>query len=106
VDEAVGGALDGPVRPELAEGELRAYSELELTGILDARNFVESRTSAGGTATARRRELAAAAAGDLAGQRRAVEAAIAGVARARARLLHDAEALVSGNLPLPDHDPR
>jgi argininosuccinate lyase len=87
------GEPDGAVRPELAEEPLRRYSTARLAAVLDARSFVESRTSAGGTAAARRRELAAEAAADIDVHRRTVGALIDGVERARRRLLHDARAL-------------
>jgi argininosuccinate lyase len=83
----------GAVRPELAEEPLRRYSSARLAAVLDARSFVESRTSAGGTSAARRRELAAEAAADIDVHRRTVGALIDGVEQARRRLLDDAKAL-------------
>lgn len=91
------GEPDGTVRPELAEGPLRDYSPARLAAVLDARSFVESRTSAGGTSTARRRELAAEAADDLKALHDAVETLVSGVDHAVGRLLSDARTLV-------DHD--
>jgi argininosuccinate lyase len=88
------GEPDGTVRPELAGGPLRDYSPARLAAVLDARSFVESRTSAGGTSAARRRELAAEAAADLKALQDAVEALANGVDQAVARLLADARALV------------
>jgi argininosuccinate lyase len=88
------GEPDGSVRPELAEEPLRQYSTARLAAVLDARSFVESRTSAGGTAAARRRELAVEAAADIDVHRRTVGALIDGVEQARRRLLDDARALV------------
>lgn len=55
-----------------------------------ARAFVESRTSQGGTAAARRRELAEAAAEDLRTHRDQVTSLVAEQEAARTRLLHDA----------------
>jgi len=62
----------------------------------DARTFVESRTSAGGTATAQRRELAAMAAADLRQHSDTVAALADQVARARTRLRADAALLAAG----------
>jgi argininosuccinate lyase len=90
----VAGEPDGKVRPELAEPPLRSYSRQQLTSLLDARNFVESRTSAGGTSSARRKELAVRATEDLQGHRQTINSLIEGVTQARARLLHDATALI------------
>jgi argininosuccinate lyase len=87
------GVTECRVRPELLEGRLRSYSAQRLTDLLSARGFVESRTSAGGTAEARRRELAAMAAEDLQVHRRLAQSLADGVDQARARLLHDAAAL-------------
>jgi len=87
------GVPEGIVRPDLADPPLRSYPPTRLADLLDARNFVESRTSAGGTSTARRKELAAQAAADSAGHRRLVESLIDDVDQARTRLLHDATAL-------------
>jgi argininosuccinate lyase len=78
-----------------SDGELDGYSPGELASLLDARTFVESRTSAGGTATAQRRELAAMAAADLRQHRDTVAALADRVARARAQLLADATLLAS-----------
>jgi hypothetical protein len=88
------GEPGGAVRPELAEEPLRQYSTARLAAISDARSFVESRTSAGGTAATRRRELVAEAAADIDVHRSAVGALIDGVEQARRRLLDDARALV------------
>jgi argininosuccinate lyase len=82
------------VRPELAEEPLRRYSTARLAAVLDARSFVESRTSAGGTAAARRRELAAEAAADIDVHRRTVGALIDGVEQASRGLIADARDLV------------
>jgi argininosuccinate lyase len=90
------GEPEGTVRPELAKHPLREYSAQALAGILDARAFVESRTSAGGTSSARRRELAAEAAEDFATHRKAFESLVEGVEQARTRLLRDAASLVEG----------
>jgi argininosuccinate lyase len=88
------GAYDGHPRPDLAEHQqLRSYSPQRLARVLDPVAFVESRTSAGGTAIARRRELAAMAADDVRGQRRTVDTLVEGLDQARARLLHDARVL-------------
>lgn len=88
------GDPDGGARPEPVDGELSGYAAGQLTELLDARNFVESRTSAGGTSATRRAELAAMAAADLRDHRNAVHRLTDGVAQARARLLRDAVALV------------
>lgn len=93
------GEHEGNVRPELAGQELQSYSQQRLASIMDARNFVESRTSAGGTSTARRAELAANAADDIKEHRRVVDSLIDGVEQARARLLHDATALIAEKRP-------
>jgi argininosuccinate lyase len=55
---------------------------------------MESRTSGGGTSTARRWELAAEAAADIDVHRRTVGALIDGMEQARRGLLDDARALV------------
>lgn len=89
------GVPDGELRPELAEGLLQSYSPEQLTHLLDARTFLDTRTSAGGTAPDRRKELADAAAEDLRRHRQAVGALVEGVEQARARLLRDAAALVA-----------
>jgi argininosuccinate lyase len=86
-------AGDGRVRPEFGDGSLESYSAARLEALLDARAFVESRTSQGGTAVARRRELAEAAADDLRAHRRQVESLLAQQEAARTRLLHDATTL-------------
>ncbi|MCP2244481.1 argininosuccinate lyase [Lentzea aerocolonigenes] len=91
------GEPDGAVRPELAEEPLRQYSAARLSSVLDARSFVESRTSAGGTSTARLRELAAEAADDLDGHRSRVNAQLKGIDQATRRLLADARALVASD---------
>jgi len=88
------GETDGGIRPEHVDGELHAYSAGQLTNLLDARSFVESRTSAGGTSAKQRSELAAMAGTDLQHHRGAVHSLADAVARARTRLLHDAAALV------------
>ncbi len=89
------GVPDGTVRPELAEGPLRAYSAEQISTVLDVRAFVEARSSAGGTASARRRELATDAAADLAAHRHAITSRAAVVAQAHTTLLRDAAALVA-----------
>ncbi len=89
------GVADGTVRPDLAEGPLREYSAERITEILDVRGFVEARTSAGGTASGRRKELAIEAADDLAAHRHAIGSRVAAIDQARTRLLRDAAALVS-----------
>lgn len=91
------GQPDGVVRLELAEEPLRRYSAARLSSVLDARSFVESRTSAGGTSTARRRELAAEAADDLDGHRSKVNALLKGIDEATSRLLTEARALVESD---------
>ena len=90
--EATGGS--GPVAPELVAEHLPGYTATTLALVLDPGRFVESRTSAGATARARRVELAAAAAEDLARQRAGVVALADGLTRARAMLVQDARALV------------
>ncbi|GAA2382046.1 lyase family protein [Streptomyces coeruleofuscus] len=90
------GATDGVVRADLIDQHFRHYSAEELAGVLDARNFVESRTSAGGTSATQRRKLAAQAAEDLRAHRRSVEARIKEVEQARVRLLRDATSLTAG----------
>jgi len=88
-------ARDEAGGPENGAGQLGGYSAEQLADLLDARNFVESRTSAGGTARAQRAELAELAAADLQQHRSAVGAMADGVAQARTRLLHDAAAVVA-----------
>ncbi|WP_035856406.1 argininosuccinate lyase [Cryptosporangium arvum] len=66
------------------------------TGLLDPGAFVESRTSAGGTASARRAELAARAADDLTRLRRTVDTLTNRVSQARARLVDEARTLAEG----------
>ncbi|MFI7705163.1 hypothetical protein [Nonomuraea sp. NPDC049480] len=56
---------------------------------------METRTSAGGTAAVRRKELAAQAAKDLTRHRRTVGSLADGVDGARTRLLRDATALAA-----------
>ena len=90
------GDPEGTIRPDLAEGPLRDYSAQQITHILDVREFVEARVSAGGTASARRKELAAEAASDLAVHRQAVEDLTAVIERAGISLRRDAAALVGG----------
>ncbi len=92
------GTAEGVVRPDLAEGPLRDYSAERIAEVLDVRAFVEARDSAGGTATARRKQLAVEAAEDLTAHRHAIRTRAAAIDEARNRLLHDAAALVS------DHD--
>nr|WSY48836.1 argininosuccinate lyase [Streptomyces sp. NBC_00886] len=87
------GETDGTVRPDLIDEHFRNYSAETLSRVLDTRRFVESRSSAGGTSTAQRRELAAQAAENLQVHRRTVEKRIRGIEQAQARLLHDAKAL-------------
>lgn len=72
---------------------LSSYSQQSLAALLDPRDFVESRTSAGGTAAARRADLADQAAADLHRHRRAVDDLVGRLDRARARLVRDAAAL-------------
>jgi argininosuccinate lyase len=78
------------VRPDLAGEPLRGYSPQGLTEILDARTFVESRCSVGGTSAARRSELSAEAADDIRKHQQAVASLTDSVEQARARLLRDA----------------
>ncbi|WP_086845007.1 lyase family protein [Amycolatopsis kentuckyensis] len=87
------GEPEGTVRPDLAEGPLRRYSHARLAELLDPRAFVESRDSPGGTAAARRKELAAEAAHDFEEHRSAIDAITESLARADARLLRDAREL-------------
>jgi argininosuccinate lyase len=89
------GTPEGAVRPDLAEPPLRDYSAEQIADILDVRAFVEARTSAGGTASARRAELAAEAADDLATLRQAIGSLTDAVEQARSTLLRDARALVA-----------
>ena len=89
------GTAEGTVRPDLAEPPLREYSAEKIADILDTREFVEARASAGGTASVRRAELAAEAAEDLRSHRQSVEALIGAIEQARATLLRDAHALVA-----------
>jgi argininosuccinate lyase len=89
------GVADGTVRPDLAEGVLREYTAERIAEILDVREFVEARASAGGTASARRKELAIEAADDLAAHRHAIETRATAIDQARSRLLRDAAALVA-----------
>ncbi|MDQ1015288.1 lyase family protein [Streptomyces afghaniensis] len=91
------GATDGVVRADLIDQHFRHYSAEELAGVLDLRAFVESRTSAGGTSAAQRRELAAQAAEDLRAHRRTVAARIRQGEQARVRLLRDATSLTEGH---------
>jgi argininosuccinate lyase len=90
------GETDGVVRPDLVDPHFRHYSAEKLSSVLDTRGFVESRTSAGGTSSTQRRELAEQAAEDLQSHRRIVETRVKEVERAQAQLLHDAEALTEG----------
>jgi argininosuccinate lyase len=91
------GVSDGPIDPGLADGQLASYSPQRLANLLDPRSFVESRTSAGGTSEARRKQLAKMARDDLQGHRRLVESLVECVEQARTRLLNDAAALVHGD---------
>jgi argininosuccinate lyase len=93
------GAADGAIHPDLAGEPVRSYPAQRLAGLLDPRRFVESRTSAGGTAGPRRKELAAQASSDLEAHRRHVASLTDGLARARARLLRDAATLAGGTSP-------
>jgi argininosuccinate lyase len=87
---------EGNVRSELADPPLRQYSQQRLTAILDPAAFVESRSSQGGTSSTRRRELATEAAMDIEAHRRIFTSVVAGLEKARERLLRDAAALVGG----------
>jgi argininosuccinate lyase len=89
-------ATGGRVRSELADPSLRQYSQQQLTAILDPAAFVESRSSQGGTSTPRRRELATEAAMDIETHRMTFTSVVAGIEKARERLLRDAAALVGG----------
>jgi argininosuccinate lyase len=89
------GDPDGDIRPERVDGELHTYSAGQLTKLLDARSFVESRTSAGGTSSTRRSELATMAATDLQHHLLAVHSLTDQVAQARTRLLSDAATLIA-----------
>ena len=90
------GVPEGTIRPDLAEAPLSEYSAEQIADILDVRDFVEARTSAGGTASARRKELATEAADDLAGHRHAIDSMTSAITQARSTLLRDANALVAG----------
>jgi argininosuccinate lyase len=94
------GERDGHIRPDLAGPELQSYPKDRLESLLDARTFVETRTSEGGTAAAQREKLAAMAADDLRGHQRAVAGLVKLVEEARSRLLADASALSKGR---PNH---
>jgi argininosuccinate lyase len=85
------GDSDRRVSPELVDLRLASYPDERLADLLDPRRFVESRTSAGGTARDRRRQLAVMAAEDLREHRHRIESLGAAVERGRARLLRDAE---------------
>jgi len=87
------GKPDDTVWPDFAEGPLREYSHARLAELLDPRAFVESRDSPGGTAAARRKELAAEAAHDLEEHRSAIDEITESLTRAEARLLADARSL-------------
>lgn len=88
------GACDGTLRPDLADAALAGYPPQRLAELLDARAFVESRTSSGGTAAARRRELATCAADDLQQHQLRIGHLRTRIQTARDQLLHDAEALL------------
>lgn len=88
------GTPDGELLPHLVDGPLASYGAEHLGRLLDPRAFVETRTSAGGTSTARRTELAEAAAEDLRRSRAQVAGLVDGVERGRRLLLRDAAALV------------
>lgn len=90
------GAADGDIRPELGEPPLNGYSKQQLRDILDPAAFVASRTSPGGTASDRRRELATEAAADIDAHRGDITSLADGIQLARKRLLEDAAALVGG----------
>ncbi|WP_458112236.1 argininosuccinate lyase [Arthrobacter sp. R1-13] len=87
---------EGSLRPELGEAPLSEYTKQQLTAILDPAAFVESRASAGGTSSIRRRELAAEAAADIEAHHRTLVSLTDSITRARERLIQDAKTLVGG----------
>jgi len=89
------GEPNGDIQPLPLDDALRTYSQRHLTDLLSARSFVESRTSAGGTSSRQRSELAAMATTDLQHLRHSVHSMIDAVVQARTRLLSDAAALIT-----------
>lgn len=80
-----------------ADGHLGRYTDDRLAELLDPVEFVRTRTSAGGTAPERRRELAMQAAADLDVHRAWLAALDTRLDGARSRLLADAGALAGGS---------
>jgi argininosuccinate lyase len=96
----VAGERDGHIRSGLAGPELPSYPKDHLESLLDARTFVDTRTSDGGTAAAQRKKLAAMAADVLREHQRVVTGLVKHMDEARSRLLDDASALAGAP---PDH---
>jgi argininosuccinate lyase len=86
---------DGDLRPGHRSGLPTTYSPARLANLLNARGFVESRTSAGGTSSAERNKLATMAATDLENHRQTVRALADRTTQGRKRLLEDATTLVA-----------
>lgn len=95
--EADAGRLPGD--PSVVHAALGVYAPERLAALLDARRFVESRTSAGGTSRQRRQELAEQAQADLQQLREAVSASCRRTETARAHLLADAAVIAQGRMP-------
>jgi argininosuccinate lyase len=82
------------LRADLVAKHLEGYSLERVVELLDPWTFVRTRTSSGGTAEARRKELAALADEDLSRHRRQLAGLESSVDEAMALLLADARALL------------